>query len=288
MGMKENECPENDLQTRETDFRAGVMPHNADKVSGSAETVFQGKILCVTNRKLCREDFLERIEMVARSLHGRVSGIILREKDLPEEEYRELARKIMEICRKYKVCCILHNFADTAAELGAQAVHLPLPVLRRLHGSASAENRERSVPAGNAVTAASAESREKSVQQFSLADNVADSLHVLSQFRIIGASCHSVGDALEAQALGCTYITAGHIFATDCKKGVPPRGLAFLREVCDSVSIPVYAIGGINGENYPQVLQAGAAGACIMSGLMCCENTEEYVSRFADSCENGD
>lgn len=262
LGMKENECPENDLQTRETDFRAGVMPHNADKVSGSAETVFQGKILCVTNRKLCREDFLERIEMVARSLHGRVSGIILREKDLPEEEYRELAGKVMEICRKYKVCCILHNFAGTAATLGAQAIHLPLPVLRRMHGSASAEN------------------RGKAVRQFSLADNAADSRHVLSQFRIIGASCHSVGDALEAQALGCTYITAGHIFATDCKKGVPPRGLAFLREVCDSVSIPVYAIGGINEENYPQVLQAGAAGACIMSGLMCCESAEEYLRGF--------
>ena len=64
------------------------------------------------------------------------------------------------------------------------------------------------------------------------------------QFRSIGASCHSVAEAQEAARLGCTYITAGHVFVTDCKKGLAPRGLAFLQEVVESVAIPVYAIGG--------------------------------------------
>ena len=68
--------------------------------------------------------------------------------------------------------------------------------------------------------------------------------------------------------LGASYVTGGHIFATDCKKGVPPRGLDFLKAVCSSVNIPVYAIGGINGDNINSVLNAGASGACIMSGLM--------------------
>ena len=57
-------------------------------------------------------------------------------------------------------------------------------------------------------------------------------------FRRIGASCHSVADALEAQSLGCSYITAGHIFETDCKKGLPGRGPAFVQAVSDAVSIP--------------------------------------------------
>ncbi len=271
------------------------MHHHADEKGMACG----GEILCVTNRKLCREDFFEHMESVAQALHGRSGGIILREKDLSEEEYRELAGKIMKICGKYGVRCILHNFADTAAALGAQAIHLPLPVLRRMHGSASAENRERSVPACNAMDAASAENGEEPVRSSGMTDDAAnvisakngfdshqgtdpeaDARSILSRFRIIGASCHSVEDALEAQALGCTYITAGHIFATDCKKGVPPRGLAFLREVCRSVSIPVYAIGGINEKNYLQVLQTGAAGACIMSGLMCCESAEEYLRGF--------
>ena len=101
-----------------------------------------------------------------------------------------------------------------------------------------------------------------------------------SWFTVLGASCHSIDDALEAKHLGCTYITAGHIFATDCKRGVPTRGLDFLKEVCDSVDIPVYAIGGINPENSVLAKSAGASGVCVMSGFMRCDNTTEYVKSF--------
>ena len=87
-------------------------------------------------------------------------------------------------------------------------------------------------------------------------------------FKTLGASCHSVEEAREAEALGCTYITAGHIFETDCKKGLPGRGLDFLREVCRNVSLPVYAIGGIGPDNIASVREAGAAGACRMSYYM--------------------
>ena len=91
-----------------------------------------------------------------------------------------------------------------------------------------------------------------------------------TKFRIIGSSCHSPEEAVEAESLGAAYITAGHVFATDCKKGLPPRGLDFLKAVCESVDIPVYAIGGISAENIDDVRKAGAAGGCIMSGLMSC------------------
>ena len=88
-------------------------------------------------------------------------------------------------------------------------------------------------------------------------------------WRVLGTSCHSVADVQEAVASGCTYIVAGHIYATDCKKGLPGRGLAFLREACHAAGeLPVYAIGGITPERLPEVLAAGAAGACVMSGMM--------------------
>ncbi len=96
-------------------------------------------------------------------------------------------------------------------------------------------------------------------------------------FEVIGTSCHSMEEAKEAVALGCNYITLGHIFSTDCKKGVPGRGLRFLQSVCDEVKIPVYAIGGIKKETYPAVKKAGAAGACMMSGFMCCEDVLKYI-----------
>ncbi len=99
-------------------------------------------------------------------------------------------------------------------------------------------------------------------------------------FAIIGASCHSVGEAREAEVLGCTYITAGHIFDTACKQGLPGRGLDFLSSVCEAVSIPVYAIGGITKENYASIKASGAAGACLMSGFMTCSDAAEYIKEL--------
>lgn len=96
-------------------------------------------------------------------------------------------------------------------------------------------------------------------------------------FEQVGTSCHSVEEALEAERLGCTYIFAGHIFETECKKNVPGRGLDFLEKVVKSVNIPVYAIGGIHADNISAVVATGVAGTCIMRGLMVCESPPEYI-----------
>ena len=192
-------------------------------------------IICVTNRKLCRGDFLQRLEEIAAA---KPAGVILREKDLPKPEYSKLARDVLKLCRQEKVPCILHSFVDVAMELNSAALHLPLPILRTM-------------------------SREEK-----------------AGFAVLGASCHSVEEAAEAQRLGCTYITAGHIFDTDCKRGVPGRGVAFLAEVCQRVSIPVYAIGGVNSENISALRTAGASGACVMSGLMQCDDVRGYFEEF--------
>ena len=189
-------------------------------------------LICITNRKLCSNNFLDQIEMIA-SAHPK--AIVLREKDLSEKEYEQLARQVMQICQKHGTQCILHSFSNVAIALGAVAVHMPLPLLQKM------------TP------------QEK------------------SHFQIIGASCHSLEEAKEAQNLGCTYITAGHIFLTDCKKGLPGRGLPFLEEICKTVRIPVYAIGGISSQNMESVRKTGAAGACIMSGFMRCKTVEEIM-----------
>lgn len=192
-------------------------------------------IICVTNRNLCKEDFLKRIEKIAVA---HPAGIILREKDLTKEEYRNLAKQVLQICEKHQVSCILHSFTDEAIELSAEAVHLPLSILREM----TEEQR--------------------------------------SRFKVLGASCHSLEEALEAERLGCTYIIAGHIFATDCKKGLPGRGLDFLKSICENVSIPVYAIGGIDSSNIEAVRNAGAKGACVMSGFMQCEEVHRFLTEI--------
>lgn len=83
-----------------------------------------------------------------------------------------------------------------------------------------------------------------------------------------GVSIHSIEEAVNANNLGAAYLTAGHIFPTLCKEGVPAKGLCFLKRVVHSVQIPVYAIGGINDKNKSAVFRTGAQGVCMMSGFM--------------------
>ena len=92
----------------------------------------------------------------------------------------------------------------------------------------------------------------------------------LNDFRMVGSSIHSPEEAIRAQKAGAAYVTAGHVYVTDCKKGLPPRGLEFLKEVCTKVTIPVYAIGGIHAGTgqIQEVMDCGASGGCIMSEMM--------------------
>ena len=182
-------------------------------------------LYAVTDRMWLKEG--ESLVSVAESvLQNGATFLQIREKDLDEASYRALARDVLAICRKADIPCILHTYATVAMELGADGLHLPLPLLAK------------------------------------------QGIGLRSQFRVLGASCHSVQDVIEAQALGATYATVGHIYVTDCKPGVPPRGLAVLRECVQAATIPVYAIGGITRTRLTDVLATGAAGACVMSGLM--------------------
>lgn len=103
-----------------------------------------------------------------------------------------------------------------------------------------------------------------------------------SRYAKIGVSVHSVEEAVYAEKSGASYVVAGHIFATNCKRGLPPRGTGFLREVCRSVDIPIYAIGGINAENITEIRDSGAAGACIMSGFMRCGEPDEFLKKLRE------
>ena len=181
---------------------------------------FPNKIICVTNRRLCRRSLIEQMDVLAA--YG-VKKVILREKDLSEDEYLRLAESVLSRCEVLGIECTLHSFPSAARKLGCKRLHMPLPLLTP---------------------------------------------EITEEFEVVGSSVHSLEQALKAYRLGADYVTAGHIFATDCKKGLAPRGLEFLKSVCENIDIPVYAIGGISEENIKQVLDCGAAGACIMSGLM--------------------
>lgn len=91
-----------------------------------------------------------------------------------------------------------------------------------------------------------------------------------THFTWLSTSVHSVEEAIEAQALGATVLIAGHIYTTQCKAGLAPRGLGFLQNVCSAVSLPVYSIGGISFDaaQHAELQANGARGACVMSAYM--------------------
>ena len=199
--------------------------------------------LCITNRKLCTGNFLTKIRELAD--RQEIEKIVLREKDLSSDDYEALAEKCKEICQEYGKPLVINQFIETAQKLQNPEVQISMEMLRKYTGNTVQQRVN--TRAGSTCNLQST---------------------VLGEFQAVGVSVHSVPEAEEAQLLGAGYLIAGHIFQTDCKKGIPGRGLAFLEEVCQKVSIPVYAIGGISPDNIQEVIRAGAKGGCMMSGFM--------------------
>lgn len=179
--------------------------------------------LCITNRKICREDLGSRIEKLCRCKE--IEKIILREKDLSLQEYEQLARRCSRICQVNNKPLVINSFIEAAYHFNFEEIQVSFK---------------------------------------SMKVNTAK----LQKFSSIGVSVHSVEEAVEAESLGADYLIAGHIFPTECKSGIPGRGLLFLNKICRQVTLPVYAIGGITKENISLVVLAGARGGCMMSGYM--------------------
>ena len=194
--------------------------------------MYNQDMIAVTNRKLCRIDFLQQLENLTK---WGVSKILLREKDVSPREYKTLAEQVLAICKKTGAICILHNFVDVALELHAPAIHLPLSIA------------------------------EKEAEK-------------LAQFQTVGISTHSIEQVRQAESFGASYVTYGHVFETDCKKGVQPRGIEALEHICHNTELPVYAIGGIIPDNIEETRLAGAAGFCIMSAAM--QADEGKIQKF--------
>ena len=85
-------------------------------------------VICVTNRTLCKDDFLKRIESICKA---GPKFIILREKDLDRKEYTQLAAQCLAICKTYGIQLVLHTHIQSALDLGVTAIHLPLPILKQ-------------------------------------------------------------------------------------------------------------------------------------------------------------
>lgn len=94
----------------------------------------------------------------------------------------------------------------------------------------------------------------------------------------IGVSVKTVEQAMAAEQAGASYVGAGAVFPTATKPESRVIGLDGLRRIVDAVTIPVVAIGGIDGENIDQTIQAGASYCAIVSEINNAENIKEAIT----------
>lgn len=99
--------------------------------------------------------------------------------------------------------------------------------------------------------------------------------------RLIGLSAHSLQEARQAQADGADYLGIGPVFPTSTKVQANPVGTRLIGQVVNEISIPFFAIGGINTNNIRQVLDAGAVRVAICSAII---SQEDVLSAARGFC----
>jgi thiamine-phosphate pyrophosphorylase len=176
-------------------------------------------IVAVTDRKQSVRPLPEQARLIASA---GADMVVLREKDLPDEELVPLAESIKKDCDKYGTRFCIDGSVSVARAVGTDTLWMPF----------------RAFASGR------------------------------PEFDTVGTSIHSEKEGLEAERLGADFLVYGNVFETTCKPGKPAKGLAEMKRLIEKVCIPVYAIGGISHENITEVRDAGASGACLMSGLM--------------------
>ena len=103
---------------------------------------------------------------------------------------------------------------------------------------------------------------------------------VLGPEKILGVTAKTVKRALEAETSGADYLGTGAIFPTTTKENAPITLISTLKTICQTVAIPVVAIGGLTSENIDQLAETGIAGVAVVRDLMQAEDIEAKAHAF--------
>lgn len=235
-----------------------MLPAPDHPIAGPPAVPAGAPILCyVTDRKILatRED--EADWRLAGKIRGTIGAGIdwvqVREKDLPPQKLLALVQQIVRATDSAKI--IVNDRLDVAVAAGAAGVHL---------GGESAPIPE--------------------VVRWCRAGNTPGEF-------LIGASCHTLTEAREAEMAGASYLIFGPVFYTPSKRAFgAPVGIAELAKVCAAAKIPVLAIGGIDLENARECFDAGAAGIAairLFQGAPGSGELKRIVNALRDSGGSG-
>lgn len=103
---------------------------------------------------------------------------------------------------------------------------------------------------------------------------------ILGQDKIIGVSTQTVEQAVEAEKNGADYLGVGSIFTTSTKLDADAVSMDTLRAICDAVSIPVVAIGGISKDNILDLKGTNVDGVAVVSAIFAAKNIKEATAEL--------
>jgi thiamine-phosphate pyrophosphorylase len=166
--------------------------------------------------------------VLEQALDAGIKAIQLREKDLADRDLFFLAEKASKLCQSYGSALFVNERIDIALAVNAAGVQL---------GNSS-------VPIWLAR-------------------------QLLGTQKMIGLSTHSLEEAFEAQQQGADFVLFGPVYFTPSKATYgPPQGLNKLKEIVEKISLPVYAIGGIQLANVLDLRRIGVSGVALISAIM--------------------
>ena len=184
-------------------------------------------------------------EVVAQQLcDGGADLIQLRAKTSTPDEIRKMAEQILPVTRRANVGFVINDHLEIARAVGAEICHL---------------GQEDFFDAGFTH-----------VSQLST---------VNSQLKI-GLSTHAPAQAERAVAAGADYVAIGPIYATGTKPTAKPVTLDYVRWAAANLSVPWFAIGGINLQTIDAVLAVGATRICVVSAILNAPDVTQACAEF--------
>jgi thiamine-phosphate pyrophosphorylase len=181
------------------------------------------------------------VETVEAAVRGGATMVQLREKETLPEEVIRLGRDVLAVTRRYGALLIVNDHPTIAKEIGADGVHVG-----------------RDDP------------------------SLAEARAIVGPEAIIGASCYGdVNRAVAAEQAGADYVAFGTPFPSPTKAKRTDISLEIFQEAKQCVRVPVFAIGGITLANARQVIDAGADGIAIVSGVFAAPDVEAAARALA-------
>lgn len=191
----------------------------------------------------------QQLANISKALNAGCKWIQLRYKNKSIEEVRTLAKMVQKICRAYDATFIINDHVQVASEINADGVHLGLDDISVMEAKAVLKN------------------------------------------KIIGGTANTLEDVLQRVNEKCDYIGLGPFRFTATKEKLSPiLGIEGYQEILKelknrNIDIPIYAIGGIEIEDFEKLEQAGVYGVAV-SGLITHHKNPEILFKPKEICNH--